>query len=52
MLVRVKLKFSDKYLEIYVFFDLGSNVIFCLEDIVRLLKLEGRKMNFNFMIMG
>lgn len=50
--VRVKSKFSDKYLETYAFLDSGSNATFCLEDIARLLKLEGRKMNLNLTTMG
>ncbi|XP_061180168.1 uncharacterized protein LOC133188682 [Saccostrea echinata] len=38
--VRVKLKFSDKYVETYAFLDSGSNATFCLENIVRSLKVE------------
>lgn len=49
---RVKSKFSDKYLETYAFLDSGSNATFCLEDIAKSFKLEGRKMNLNLTTMG
>lgn len=50
--VRVKPKFSDKYLETYAFLDSGSNATICLEDSAKSFKLEGRKINLNLTTMG
>ncbi|XP_062567165.1 uncharacterized protein LOC134229426 [Saccostrea cucullata] len=50
--VRVKSKLSDKYVETYAFLDSGSNATFCLENIARSLKVEGKKMNLDLTTMG
>ena len=50
--VRLKSKYSDKYVETYAFIDTGSTDTFCLEDITSSLNIEGKKIKLNLVTMG
>lgn len=46
VLVKLKSKKSERYVETYAFIDPGSTATFCTEDIQRKLHLKGKTTNF------
>jgi hypothetical protein len=50
--VRLKSKFSDKFVNTYAFLDSGSTATFCSEEIVKSLHIEGKRTVLNLMTMG
>ena len=50
--VKIKSKRSDRYVETYAFMDPGSTASFCTEDLLRKLKLRGRRTQILLNTMG
>ncbi|XP_062605642.1 uncharacterized protein LOC134267449 [Saccostrea cucullata] len=50
--VRLKSKYSDKYVTTYAFLDSGSNATFCLETPAHSLNIEGKRTKLNLVTMG